>query len=161
MKIYLGSDHAGFQLKEEVKEFLLKKGYSVEDKGALQYQAEDDYPDFVRPVAKAVAGDLVSFGIIIGGSGQGEAIVANRQKGVRAVVFYGTRAPIADADVNARKSDDPFEIVKLGRMHNNANILSIGARFVSQKEAEKAVEIFLATDFEGARHVARLEKIDN
>jgi len=161
MKIYIGSDHAGFELKGKLINYLKEKRHEVEDKGAFQYQAEDDYPDFVRPVAKAVAGDLVSFGIIIGGSGQGEAIVANRQKGVRAVVFYGTRAPIADADVNARKSDDPFEIVKLGRMHNNANILSIGARFVSQKEAEKAVEIFLATDFEGARHVARLEKIDN
>ena len=123
MKIYIGSDHAGFELKSKLIAYLKEKGHEVEDKGAFQYQAEDDYPDFVRPVAKAVAGDLVSFGIIIGGSGQGEAIVANRQKGVRAVVFYGTRAPIADADVNARKSDDPFEIVKLGRMHNNANIL--------------------------------------
>ena len=162
MKIYIGSDHVGFELKEKLKQFLEEKNYTVEDNGAFELSSDDDYPDFVRPVAEAVAHDPeASRGVVIGGSGQGEGIVANRQKGVRAVVFYGPRVPIANADVNARKSDDPFEIVKLGRMHNNANILSIGARFVSQKEAEKAVEIFLATDFEGARHVARLEKIDN
>lgn len=160
MKIYIGSDHAGFELKEKLKEFLKEKKYTLEDKGVFELNPGDDYPDFVRTVARAVSGDLVSFGIIIGGSGQGEAIVANRQKGVRAVVFYGPRAPIADADVNGRKSDDPFEIVKLARMHNNANILSLGARFVTEEEAQKAVEIFLETEFEGGRHQERLEKID-
>ena len=116
MKIYLGSDHAGFQLKEEVKKFLLEKGYSVEDKGAFQYQAEDDYPDFIRPVAEAVAKDPEnSRGIIFGGSGQGEAICANRVKGVRAAVYYG----------------GTVHIVELSREHNNLKILSLGARILN------------------------------
>ena len=114
MKIFLGSDHAGFQLKEEVKGFLIKKGYSVEDKGALQYQAEDDYPDFIRPVAEAVSKDPENVrGIIFGGSGQGEAMCANRIKGVRAAVYYG----------------GTVHIVELSREHNNANVLSLGAGF--------------------------------
>ncbi|OGF64915.1 hypothetical protein A2Z53_03025 [Candidatus Giovannonibacteria bacterium RIFCSPHIGHO2_02_42_15] len=162
MKIYIGADHAGYRLKEKLKEFLKEKNYTIEDKGAFELNPDDDYPDFVRPVTKAVASDPeASRGVVIGGSGQGEAVVANRQKGVRAVVFYGPHSPITNADINGRKSDDLFEIVKLARMHNNANILSIGARFVTEEEAGKAVEIFLATEFEGARHAARLEKIDN
>lgn len=160
MKIYIGSDHAGFELKEKLRKFLEEKNYAVEDKGAFELNPEDDFPDFVRPVAKAVAGDLVSFGVVVGGSGQGEAICANRIKGSRTIVFYGPRAPIKAADINGRISSDPYEIIKLGRMHNNANILSIGTRFVTEEEAKKAVEIFLNTEFEGGRHSARIEKID-
>ena len=146
MKIYIGSDHAGFQLKEEVKEFLLKKGYSVEDKGAFQYQAEDDYPDFIRPVAEAVAKDPEnSRGIIFGGSGQGEAICANRIKGVRAAVYYG----------------GTVHIVELSREHNNSNILSLGARFLHSDEAKKAVDFWLRAKFAGGRHQRRIDKIDS
>jgi len=145
MKIFLGSDHAGFQLKEEVKGFLIKKGYSVEDKGALQYQAEDDYPDFIRPVAEAVSKDPENVrGIIFGGSGQGEAMCANRIKGVRAAVYYG----------------GTVHIVELSREHNNANVLSLGARFLHSDEAKTAVDFWLRAKFAGGRHQRRIDKID-
>lgn len=146
MKIYLGSDHAGFELKEEIKDFLQKKGYTVEDKGAFRFQAEDDYPDFIRPVAEAVSKDPDGArGIIFGGSGQGEAIAANHVKGVRAAVFYG----------------GPMHVVELSREHNNANILSLGARFVTADEAKMAVELWLRSGFAGGRHKRRIDKIDH
>ncbi|KKT41492.1 MAG: Ribose 5-phosphate isomerase rpib [Parcubacteria group bacterium GW2011_GWA2_44_13] len=145
MKIYIGSDHAGFELKEEIKKFLLEKGYFVEDKGAFQYQAEDDYPDFIRPVAEAVSKDPEnSRGIIFGGSGQGEAICANRVKGVRAAVYYGGTVHIAE----------------LSREHNNSNILSLGARFLHSDEAKTAVDFWLRAKFAGGRHQRRIDKID-
>lgn len=145
MKIYLGSDHAGFELKEVIKEFLISKKYDVEDLGALKYEAEDDYPDFIKPVAKAVSKDPErSRGIIFGGSGQGEAMTANRFKGVRATVFYG----------------GPTKIIDLSREHNNANILSLGARFLTDDDAKVAVEFWLRTGFAGGRHIKRIEKID-
>lgn len=106
----------------------------------------DDYPDVVFPVAKAVASEPGSFGVVIGGSGQGEAITANRVRGVRAVVFYGSR----------------LEIVPLAREHNDANVLSLGARFIDEGEAIEAVKLFLSTTFSGdERHVRRIEKLDN
>ena len=145
MKIYLGTDHAGFELKEAIKSFLEEKGHDVEDKGAHWYDGEDDYPDFIRPTAEAVAADNDSRGIIFGGSGQGEAMCANRVKGVRAAVFYG----------------GPQEIVKLSRQHNNANILSLGARFISEDEALEVVELWLGTTFEREQHRRRIEKLDN
>ncbi len=95
MKIYIGSDHAGFEIKEKLKAYLgeLGLGYKVEDKGAFSYDTDDDYPDFIRPVAEAVAKDLNSRGIILGGSGQGEAMCANRVPGARAAVFYTEALP--------------------------------------------------------------------
>ncbi|MEE9166169.1 MAG: RpiB/LacA/LacB family sugar-phosphate isomerase [Candidatus Neomarinimicrobiota bacterium] len=144
MTIYLGSDHAGFELKETIKTFLEEKGFEIEDKGAFWYDAEDDYPDFIRPVAEAVALDPESRGIILGGSGQGEAMVANRVTGIRAAVYYG----------------GPDDVVKLSRQHNNANILSLGARFVGSEFAVKAVEMWLGTPFDGGRHDRRTKKID-
>ena len=144
MRIYLGSDHAGFELKEKLKVFLSEKGYQVEDKGALKYDSEDDYPDFIRPVAEAVSREPESRGVVLGGSGQGEAIVANRFKGIRAVVYCGGST----------------KIVKLSREHNDANILSLGARFISEEKAKKAVELWLSTSFKGGRHQRRIEKID-
>ncbi len=156
MKIYIASDHAGFELKEVLKKYLpeLGLGYEVVDMGAFAFNTEDDYPDFVTPVAEAVAeGPELEErrGIIIGGSGQGEAMCANRVKCVRAVVFYGQ-------EDNA-VSPDTFEIVKLAREHNNANVLSIGARFVDTDEAKFAVELFLKTEFsKDERHVRRLSK---
>ena len=95
MKIYIGTDHAGFELKNKLKDYLsnLGLGYEVIDKGAFSFDADDDYPDFIRPVAEAVASEEGSFGIILGGSGFGEAICANRVKGARAVVFYGPMLP--------------------------------------------------------------------
>lgn len=161
MKIYLGSDHAGYELKEKLKKFLSDLGHEVNDKGAFQYDPEDDYPDFVRPVAESVANDPeASRGVVIGGSGEGEAIVANRIKGIRAAVFYGTRVPTRAANIEGRKSADPYEIIRLSKEHDDANVLSLGARFISEDEAKKAIELWLETSFEGGRHQRRIEKID-
>ena len=141
--IVLATDHAGFKLKEHVKRFLTEKGYDIKDFGALEYDGLDDYPDFILPAAKYISEHKL-IGIIFGGSGQGEAMAANRIKGIRAAVFY----------------NGPNEIVELSRLHNNANILSIGARFVSSKEVEKVIELWLSTDFEEGRHEKRINKLD-
>ena len=142
--IVLATDHAGFELKEHVKNFLQNKGYNIKDFGALEYDSLDDYPDFIIPAAKYIAEHNL-IGIIFGGSGQGEAMAANRIKGIRAAVFY----------------NGPNEIVELSRMHNNANILSIGARFLSNQEAESIIELWLSTDFEEGRHEKRINKLDS
>ncbi len=144
-KIILGADHAGFKLKEEVKKHILSKGYQVEDKGAFTFDQQDDYPDFIMLVANSVAKNPNSRGIIFGASGQGEAIVANKIKGVRAALYYGNN----------------IEIVKLSRTHNNANILSLGARFLTKKQAIEAIKLWLSTDFSNEeRHIRRVKKID-
>ena len=143
MKIYIGGDHAGFELKEKLKSYLTDLGHDVEDKGAFSFVSDDDYPDFVMPVAEGVSNDKESLGIVLGGSGQGEAMVANRVKGVRAIGYYGGN----------------LDIIRLGREHNNANIISLGARFVSEAEAINAVKIFLDTPFSSEeRHVRRISK---
>ena len=142
--IVLATDHAGFELKEHVKRFLLKKGYDIKDFGALEYNGLDDYPDFILPAAKYISKHKL-IGIIFGGSGQGEAMAANRINGIRAAVFY----------------NGPDEIVELSRLHNNANILSIGARFVNNQEVEKVIELWLSTDFEEGRHEKRINKLDS
>ena len=146
MKIYLATDHAGFGLKEKLKTFLRGEGHQVEDCGAFAYSPDDDYPDFIRLAAVAVSADPRGCrAIILGGSGQGEAIAANRFRGVRAAVYYGGRP----------------EIVKLSREHNDANVLSFGARFVSEEEAFRAAREWLATPFSGdERHRRRIEKLD-
>ena len=144
MKIHLATDHAGLELKEKVKLYLLNLDHEVIDHGAYEYDALDDYPDFIFPCANAVSNDPESKGIILGGSGQGEAMAANRVKGVRAAVFY----------------NGPDEIIKLSRQHNNANILSLGARFMSEEEMYKIIEVWLSTDFESGRHQRRIEKLD-
>ncbi|MES2023681.1 MAG: RpiB/LacA/LacB family sugar-phosphate isomerase [Patescibacteria group bacterium] len=160
-KIYLGCDHAGFELKEKIKVYLSGLEYEVEDRGSFSFVADDDYPDFVRQVAEAVAADKGSFGVILGGSGQGEAICANRVKGVRAVVFYGPKLPTEKIDMEGRTSMDTFEMIKLARRHNDANILSIGERFTTEDEAKFAVELFVTTPFPGdERHLRRINKID-
>ncbi len=144
MKIYFASDHAGFELKEKLKEFLKGEGYDIEGCGDFVYDEQDDYPDFILKAAQAVAKDKGSKGIILGGSGQGEAIAANKVNGIRAVVYYGG-------------SED---IVRLSREHNNANILSLGARFLSEEEAKRAVLLWLKTPFsEEERHKRRIQKI--
>ena len=144
MKIFLASDHAGFELKEFLNGHLTYLGYNVEDCGAHNMDPTDDYPDFIIPTAQKVVSVPNSRGIIMGGSGQGEAIAANRIKGVRAVVFY----------------DGPVDIIKLSRSHNNANILSIGARFISNKKVAEVVKLWLNQPFEGGRHQARIDKLD-
>ena len=144
MKIYLASDHAGFGLKQFLGDHLKDLGHAVEDCGALEMDPLDDYPDFIIPAAKKVAKNPHSRGIIMGGSGQGEAIAANRIKGIRAVVYY----------------DGPIDIVKLSRTHNNANILSFGARFITHEKAAEIVDLWLHESFEGGRHIKRIDKLD-
>ncbi len=146
MKIYIGTDHAGFELKEELKKFLEDLGCEVEDKGAYEFNREDDYPDFILPVVKAVAEDIArdldSRGIVIGGSGQGEAIVANKVKNIRAAVVY-----------------DEY-IARMSREHNDANIVSLGTRTLSADKAKKLVKLWLETPFSNEeRHKRRIEKI--
>jgi len=144
--IYLASDHAGFELKKKLKIFLLELNYEIEDLGNTVYDEEDDYPDFIRVAAKKVSENSGSQAIIFGGSGQGEAITANRAKGVRAAVYYG----------------GPLDIIKLSREHNDANILSLGARFLDEVEAKEVVKLWLETSFnKEKRHQRRIEKIDN
>ena len=144
MKIHIATDHAGLDLKNIIRDYLISKGYEVTDHGAHEYDALDDYPDYIFPCAKAVASDLESRGIILGGSGQGEAMAANRVKGVRAAVFY----------------NGPAEIVKLSREHNNANILSLGARFMTEDEIYGVIEMWLDEPFGGERHQRRIDKLD-
>ncbi len=163
MKIYLATDHTGFASKEKVKTFLQQKGYEVEDCGAFNLDENDDYPDFISIAAAAVSKDPEqNRGIIFGGSGQGEAMLANKYKGVRCAVFYAKAVPVGAADVNGRTSNDPFEIVRLSREHNNANMLSLSARFLLEEDIFKAIEIWLSQPYlNGERHARRIEKIKN
>lgn len=161
IKVFLACDHAGFELKEKVKDFLQKGGYQVEDCGATSFNSNDDYPDFISKAAESVSKDPEgSKAIIFGGSGQAEAMVANKYKNIRCALFYAATAPIEAADITGRKSDDHFEMIRLTREHNDANILSVGARFVSEEEATIAIRLWLDSPFtKEERHVRRLEKI--
>ena len=141
MKIAIGSDHAGFQYKERIREFLHKLGHDVRDLGTYS-EAMVDYPVFIRPVAEVVARGECERGIVLGGSGNGEAIVANRVKGVRCALCWNV------------------ESARLGRQHNNANVISIGQRMVSPEIALEIVKTWLDTPFEGGRHQHRIELID-
>jgi ribose 5-phosphate isomerase B len=146
MKIYFGADHAGFELKNKLVAYVRDElGYDTEDLGAHVLDEDDDYPDFIAPVAERVSKDPEGArGIVLGGSGQGEAMVANKFPGVRAAVFYG----------------GDKKIITLSREHNDANILALGARFLGESEAKEAVKLWLETPFSGEeRHVRRLEKM--
>ena len=147
MKIFLAADHAGLSLKDEVKRWLKSSGYVVQDEGPFEADPDDDYPDFVRVAAQGVAANPEEDrGLIFGGSGQGEAMVANRFRNVRAAVYYGGTE----------------KIITLSREHNNANILSFGARFVTDDQAKEAIKLWLETPFIGEeRHARRIMKIDN
>lgn len=161
-KVIIGSDHAGYELKNQLIEYLKKLGYEIEDKGAYEYDANDDYPEFIIPVAKAVAENPVEYaGIVIGGSGQGEAMAANRIKGVRAALFYSPCLPKQAVDITGRQSTDPYEMIRLTREHNNANVLSLGMRFITEDEAKKVVKMWLEAPFTTEeRHLRRIGKID-
>lgn len=159
MKVYFAADHAGFDLKNALVAHVQTLGHEVEDMGALALDHDDDYPDFITPCAERVASDPDSRGIIVGGSGQGEAMVANRVRGVHAAVFYGEMKVTAALEIEGGHSEDGFDPVRLARRHNDANILAIGARFVSATEADEAVRIFLETPFSSSpRHARRLAK---
>ena len=148
--LYLASDHAGFELKEVLKKYLLEIGFDVKDMGNFVYDENDDYPEWIFLAAHAVAEDLKngvdSKAIVLGGSGQGEAIVANRVPGIRAAVLYNYNE----------------DIIKLSREHNDANILSLGARFISEEDAKKAVKAWIETEFSREeRHERRISKIES
>ena len=141
----MGADHAGFELKEKLRDYIVLLGHEVIDHGAFINNPGDDYPNFIAPVAKAVAEDPESKGVILGGSGEGEQMVANRFPHVRAAEFYGGST----------------EVVKVSREHNDANILSLGARFITLDVAKAAVKVFLTTPFSGeARHIRRISEMD-
>lgn len=161
MKIYLGTDHAGFELKEKIKSYLLEKNFEVQDCGAFEFNKNDDFPDFISKAAEAVSKDPEnSRGIIIGGSGQAEMMLANKFRGVRCALFYSAAVPIKAVDATGRLSTDPYEIIRLTREHNDSNMLSIGARFVKDKEAIKVVLQWLNESFPAdERHVRRINKI--
>jgi ribose 5-phosphate isomerase B len=142
-KVYLASDHAGFALKAELLLYIGTLGHEVEDLGAHALEAGDDYPDYITPCAKRVAEEPGSFGIVIGKSGQGEAMAANRVQGARAAVFYSYNE----------------ELITLTREDNNANMLSLAGGFLSQEDAKKAVALFLSTPFSNEpRHMRRIAK---
>lgn len=144
MTIVLASDHAGFDLKEVIKRYLQDQEREVKDMGAFALHEQDDYPDFILPAAQKVAEEAgENVGIFFGATGQGEAIAANKVRGIRASVYYG----------------GSLDLVTRSRTHNNANILSLGARFLSSEEAIDAVEIWLRQDFAGGRHERRIEKV--
>lgn len=160
MKVYFAADHGGFLMKGALIDYVRGLGYEVEDCGALTYDKDDDYPDVIRPCAEKVASDPGSFGIIGGGSGNGEAMAANRVRGARAAVFHG-RVHAAEAiDITGAKgSEDGLDIVRLARKHNDANVLSLGFRFLTEEDAKAAVREFLTTPFEGGRHERRVAKL--
>lgn len=141
MKIAIASDHAGFIYKEKIKALLGKLGHEVVDFGT-DSTASCDYPDFIKPAARAVANGDCERGIVLGGSGNGEAIAANKVKGVRCGLCWDLRS------------------AKLNRQHNDANVLSLGERMMSESAAMEIVELWLETEFEGGRHQARIDKIE-
>ncbi len=160
MEVYLATDHAGFELKNKVAEFLKNEGYEVEDCGPGHYDKDDDYPDFISKAAQKVSENPQNFGIIFGGSGQGEAMVANKFKNVRCALFYGPVIPPLATDITGKESDDPFEMLRLTREHNNSNMLSIGVRFLQEQDALNAIKLFLQTTYaKEERHERRIEKI--
>ncbi len=142
MKVYLASDHAGLELKDKIKIYLEGAEYEVVDCGAFDFDKDDDYPDFITAAAEKVSKDEGSLGIVLGKSGAGEAIVANKIKGIRAVLGFNR------------------ENILLARTHNDANVLSLGSAFVNEEEARELVKLFLETPFSGdERHKRRIEKI--
>ncbi len=142
MKIAIGSDHAGFEYKERIREFLRQRGHEVTDFGTHSRDPVD-YPLFIRPVALAVASGSHERGVVLGGSGNGEAITANRVKGVRCAVCWNAESAF------------------LARQHNDANVVALGQRLVSLQMALEIVRLWLETAFEGGRHQKRIELIDN
>ncbi len=144
MRIHIGSDHAGLELKAELIKYLSDKGYDVTDHGPHEYDALDDYPDFCIPAAEAVAQDPSSLGIVLGGSGNGEQIAANKVKGVRAALAWS------------------IETAKLARDHNNANVIAVGGRMHEISFVKEIIDAFIGQPFSNdERHVRRIKKISD
>jgi ribose 5-phosphate isomerase B len=161
MKIAITTDHAGFDALQLLDAYIISLGHQTVNYGPKSLDMEDDYPDFMFPAANAVAKGECERGIILGGSGQGEAMAANRVKGVRAALFYGPVVAKTAIDAEGNLSSDPYEIIKLSRQHNDANVLSLSGRFLSLDEMKKAIKIWLETSFSGVeRHARRINKLD-
>lgn len=160
MKIFIASDHTGFILKAALCEYLREAlVHDVVDLGAAALHPDDDYPDYVVPCAKQVVASPGSLGIIIGGSGQGEAMAANRVHGARAALYYGQARATGAIDALGAPALDGYDIVRLAREHNDANILSLAARFLTEEDAKEAVRIFVEASFGGEeRHMRRIGK---
>lgn len=141
MRIAIGSDHAGFTYKEKIRKFLAEQGHQVHDLGTYSDESVD-YPQWIRPVAEAVANGEYQWGIVLGGSGNGEAIVANKVRGIRCTLCWNV------------------ESAKFARQHNDANVLSIGQRLVTEQTALEVVDTWLNTEFEGGRHERRIKQIE-
>ena len=140
MKIAIGCDHAAFTLKEELKAYLISKQYEVKDFGTHS-EERADYPDFAHPVANAIESKEVDFGLLMCGSGNGINMTANKHKGIRSALCWNA------------------EIAQMARLHNDANILTLPARYITSEEAKKCVDVFYTTAFEGGRHADRIKKI--
>ncbi len=161
MKIALATDHAGYQQLQEIQKWLVSHGHECHNFGPAELVPGDDYPDFILPAAKAVAEGNFDRGIILGGSGQGEAMAANRIKGVRCMVFYGPAVARKVIDAEGHTSHDPYSLVKLSRQHNDANMISVAARFVSLEDMKSVVMLWLGAEFSGEeRHTRRNNKLD-
>jgi ribose 5-phosphate isomerase B len=144
--VYIASDHAGFELKNKLVSYITEIGFKVVDLGPYEYNENDDYPKTLKELCEKTSSNKNTFSIVLGGSGTGEAIVSNKYKNVRSALFYGGN----------------LDIVKLSRTHNNANVLSLGARFINEEEAKEAVKIFLNTTFlKEERHMRRIKEIEN
>lgn len=160
MKVYIAADHAGFELKQQLLTFVQLLGHEVEDCGALALDEADDYPPIIAQTARKVSADVASGvdsrAILIGASGEGEAMVANRFRGVRCALYYGA-ASLEQTDMDGKK----LSILVSTREHNDANALALGARFLAPEDAKAAVQTWLATPFSGnERHARRVHQID-
>ena len=161
MTIALATDHAGFEQLRDLQTYLESLGHECRNFGPKSLKTDDDYPDFIIPAAKAVAAGQCERGIVMGVSGQGEAMAANRLKGVRCAVFYGPAVPRKVVDAAGTLSHDPLEIVRLTRRHNDANMLSLAARFVGLEDMKQVVRLWLDTPFsDEERHKRRIKKLD-
>lgn len=147
---------------KKLKDGLELAGYACHDFGPAIFDVEDDYPDYIRPACEAILAGGCTHGIIFGGSGQGEAMAANRFEGIRCTVWYGPSIAVEAVDASGTMSSNPYEILKLSKEHNNANMLSIAGRFVSDAETLKVAILWLNESFKGEeRHTRRIAKLDS
>lgn len=164
MRIAIATDHTGLAyggMVDAIIKHIEGLGHECQNFGPDHLDLSDDYPDFMFPAAKAVASGHCQAGIILGGSGQGEAMAANRFKGVRCTVFYGKAVAKNAVDAEGDINRDPYEILRLSRQHNHANMLSLATRFIELSEAKQAISIWLETPYSNnERHVRRVRKLD-
>jgi ribose 5-phosphate isomerase B len=161
VKIALSTDHAGYERLKKLKEGLELAGYACHDFGPAQFNVDDDYPDYIKPACEAILAGGCQLGIIFGGSGQGEAMAANRFNGIRCTVWYGPSVPIEAVNAEGIISSDPYEILKLSKEHNDANMLSIAGRFVNDDDTLKVAIKWLNETYKNVeRHQRRINKLD-